>query len=382
MTEENQPAPQDPALDAFASAGYQIEGYNSTVPKEDEATATSKEGEVKNEVGNESHLTQGETPTSTNENTETEENTETKTQGQNDSFDESKYLEEISNSRFKTREELAEAISRSEQYDQLRDAYDKLEDHEPEFANSLVRELNSFVANGGDANTFINLVATDFDEMSEVDIVAAQMIAHNPNLTAKEASAYVIEKYKLDEDTFTEKEVGIGKIDLGMQASKARQEFQDIKKSVIDESNSGVNYEEWNEKNLDNWNESLTQEVFSIEKLEFELPDNLGTFEYQVTEQERDKLDDDVYDLIDEVGMEYNAENLEKAKQIAADTYFLQNKEKIINSIVQSAVSKVKEGSYKESHNPSPLPTEDTPNRDGEPLSREDMAAKLISRNW
>ncbi len=156
MTEENQPAPQDPALDAFASAGYQIEGYNSTVPKEDEATATSKEGEVKNEVGNESHLTQGETPTSTNENTETEENTETKTQGQNDSFDESKYLEEISNSRFKTREELAEAISRSEQYDQLRDAYDKLEDHEPEFANSLVRELNSFVANGGDANTFIN----------------------------------------------------------------------------------------------------------------------------------------------------------------------------------------------------------------------------------
>tara|TARA_R110000751_G_scaffold79121_2_gene159556 strand:+ start:2376 stop:3500 length:1125 start_codon:yes stop_codon:yes gene_type:complete len=370
---EDQKVPQDPALDAFASAGFQIEGYDSK--QEDAPDLAKSESEPLSE--------QGETPNQTDTDSSVAE-TEPSTESSENSFDESKFLEEISGDRFKNREELNEAIRRSEQFDDLRNAYDELEvksNREPEFANSLVKELNDFVSNGGDPNTFIKLISVDHESMSDVDIVAAQLLANNPNLTAQEAQTYVKEKYKLDEDVYAEKDNNIGKIDLRMQASKAKQEFTQIKeKALKDNTDNSFNYDEWNETNLKDWNEPLTNEVFSLEKLKFELPDGLGEFEYNVTEKERDSLDDKMYDLIEEIGMEYNQDNLVKAKQIAEDTFFLENKEKIINSIVQSAVSKIKEGNYKESHNPSPIPTEESSDTGGE--TRDEGIAKLIARNW
>jgi hypothetical protein len=356
----------NPALDAFAQAGYTIN---------DQSLETTND----NTPESESQSTQSETQTNVDESSQVE----SKTNDSENSFDENAFFEEISGGAYKTRDDLQNALRRADKFDELRNAYDELSNqpNEPEYASDLVKELNSFVSNGGDPNTFFKLVSANYDEMSDIDVLAQKMVTNNSTISMQEAKEYLVEKYRQNDEEYSEKEVKLGKIDLGMEANKARSEFSQLKQNALKENKNFISNEEWSENNLNQWNEPLTDEVFSVEKISIDLPDNLGTFEYNISEEDRDSLDDDIYDLIADTGMEYNQENLGKIRQIAADTFFLKNKDKIINSAISSAISKIKEGNYKESHNPSAIPDERVPNRDKE-LSREEAAATLIARNW
>ena len=362
------------ALDAFQQAGYTING--EATPQQNESLENNT---VDNTLESESQSTQSETQNNVDENSKDE----SQSNDENKGFNEGAYLEEISNGTYKTKEDLTDALARAGKFDELRNAYDELSNKssEPEYGSSVVKELDSFVKNGGDPNTFFKLISVNYDDMSDIDVLAQKMVTNNNSISKQEAKEYLVDKYKQSEDDFTEKEVKLGKIDLGMEANKARSEFGQLKNSALKENKSFISNEEWSKDNLEKWNEPLTNTVFSLEKISIDLPNELGSFEYNISEADRDALDDSIYDLISDTGMEFNEENQGKIKQIASDTFFLQNKEKIINAAISSAISKIKESNYKESHNPSTIPNEQVPSRDSE-LSREEVAAKLISRNW
>jgi hypothetical protein len=57
------------------------------------------------------------------------------------------------------------------------------------FAADIVKELNEFIANGGDAKQFFEYQATDYSKYSPADLIKAKLQHDNPELTPREVEA-------------------------------------------------------------------------------------------------------------------------------------------------------------------------------------------------
>ena len=126
-------------------------------------------------------------------------------------FDESKYLGEISGGMFNSLDELksADVFRKATEFDQLRQKYDELvgkEPEEPSFVNDQVKALNDYISKGGDLKTFIDVVSADYDSMSDMDVMIKSIMS-NYNFSEDQAKSFLTTSYNLDEDRFDEKEM-------------------------------------------------------------------------------------------------------------------------------------------------------------------------------
>jgi hypothetical protein len=125
-------------------------------------------------------------------------------------------------------------------------------------------------------------------EMDDLSAIKLETMNQYPNLSSEQVNKLVTSRYKLDEDVYSEEEVELSKIQLTIDADKARTGINDLRENFmlpVQKSSEEVGplFDE-------QWISNMKQEVDSIEALEFELGDN--TFSFGLNDDYKSKLVD------------------------------------------------------------------------------------------
>lgn len=227
-------------------------------------------------------------------------------------------------------------------------------------------------------------VLSEIDTMNESDIIKLKLAYDYPDLTPQEieeefASKYSIDK-DFDKDLLSDEEVAVKMKQLEKQEKavaremkkdvrEAREHLQSLKQDIsfpdilsqLQQSQQTVNTEEIVNQYLST--KQQEQEVSyqqAREVFEKSIEDGLKNFEgfninykdedvqfdgkYSLTQEDRTQLQETMksFDLESFYGSRYYKDGKYDTKQIAEDIYLLQNKDKIVNSMVTQAVSKAK----------------------------------------
>jgi hypothetical protein len=227
-------------------------------------------------------------------------------------------------------------------------------------------------------------VLSEIDTMNESDIIKLKLAYDYPDLTPQEieeefASKYSVDK-DFDKDLLSEDEVAVKTKQLEKQEKavaremkkdvrEAREHLQSLKQDIsfpdilsqLQQSQQTVNTEEIVNQYLST--KQQEQEVSyqqAREVFEKSIDDGLKNFEgfninykdedvqfdgkYSLTQEDRTQLQETMksFDLESFYGSRYYKDGKYDTKQIAEDIYLLQNKDKIVNSMVTQAVSKAK----------------------------------------
>lgn len=227
-------------------------------------------------------------------------------------------------------------------------------------------------------------VLSEIDTMNESDIIKLKLAYDYPDLTPQEieeefASKYSVDK-DFDKDLLSEEEVTVKMKQLEKQEKavaremkkdvrEAREQLQSLKQDIsfpdilsqLQQSQQTVNTEEIVNQYLST--KQQEQEVSyqqAREVFEKSIDDGLKNFEgfninykdedvqfdgkYSLTQEDRTQLQETMksFDLESFYGSRYYKDGKYDTKQIAEDIYLLQNKDKIVNSMVTQAVSKAK----------------------------------------
>lgn len=113
-------------------------------------------------------------------------------------------------------------------------------------------------------------------EMDDLSAIKLETMNQYPNLSPDQVDKLVTSRYKLDEDIHSEEEIELSKIQLTIDADKARAGINDLRENYMlpAQQSSGEAEPLFDEQ----WISNMKQEVDSIEALEFELGDTTFSF--------------------------------------------------------------------------------------------------------
>lgn len=104
----------------------------------------------------------------------------------------------------------------------------------PSYANEFTAKLDRFISETGRSHEeflFIENLNTEALQSSPIDAIRSKMALDNPSLSIDEIDLLVQDKYKLDEDEFTEREVQIGKARLKADSNEAIKSLNELKEN-------------------------------------------------------------------------------------------------------------------------------------------------------
>tara|TARA_R100001463_G_scaffold28695_4_gene65698 strand:- start:3092 stop:4237 length:1146 start_codon:yes stop_codon:yes gene_type:complete len=363
----------------FEDAGlpYQAPKTEETVENTEEVNPENTETEQVAEMVKEGDVVEGETPEVVSEETDSSE------------FDElsaDEYIDEMSNGMFKSEQEFKDSgiLELATEYDQLVDEYNQLlenSEKEPEFASDYVKGLNDFVLKGGDPKVYSEVVSVDYSQKSEFDVMKMSLKA-NDGLTDQEATEYLNNKYKLDEELYDATEMKLGAIELKRDSKRERENLVNLQKEAMTprtgtETQTGPTNEELayaDEQRIEKWDGVVTDEVNSVSDLKYDFG-----FEYSINEEQKDLIDDKVFNIISDSGLEFTPENVKNVKSMAMNLFIQENHEQMMKASYDFGVSQAQEQKIKSDHNPSAVP--ETEVRDSETkMTRSDHAIAMIER--
>jgi len=363
----------------FEDAGlpYQAPKTEETVENTEEVNPENTETEPVAEMVKEGDVVEGETPEVVSEETDSSE------------FDElsaDEYIDEMSNGMFKSEQEFKDSgiLELATEYDQLVDKYNQLLDEsekEPEFASDYVKGLNDFILKGGDPKVYSEVVSVDYSQKSEFDVMKMSLKA-NDGLTDQEATEYLNNKYKLDEELYDATEMKLGAIELKRDSKSERENLVNLQKEAMTprtgtENQTGPTDEELSyaeEQRIDKWDGVVTEKVNSVSDLKYDFG-----LEYSISEEQKDEIDDKVFNIISDSGLEFTSENVENVKSMAMNLFIQENHQQMMKASYDFGISQAQEQKIKSDHNPSAVP--ETEVRDSETkMSRSDHAIAMIER--
>ena len=228
-------------------------------------------------------------------------------------------------------------------------------------------------------------VLSELDKMDESDILKLRLAYEYPDLTPQEIEEEFASKYSVDKDfdesLMTEEEIAAKRKQVEKQEKVLARElkkdvreakdylqtlkqdisFPDILSQFQEQSQPSVNTEEVVSQYLKTQEEEQTKAYEQARQMyEQSIETGLNAFEgfnvnykdeevqfdgkYALTPEEKAQLQNDLkaFDLESFYGPRYYKDGKYDTKQLAEDVYFLQNRDKIVNSMVTQAVSKAK----------------------------------------
>jgi hypothetical protein len=266
----------------------------------------------------------------------------------------------------------------------------------PEFANDYVKRMNEHVLAGGSAQQFAKVQGIDVDNMGTVDLLATELMWNNPELSRKDAEAYLERKFpdSLDEDG----NLDPNDVTLKVDATKAAKAIKEIQAEDTLIPQGGMTEEEWNEKQeaklqedhkayeeetakrMEAWMQPVEDEMANLEKNGVVIPltDDKGfKFAFDGDEAYKNQLIERVDRTLMDMGTSYK-ENPKAAKQLM-EMFFKNDR---FNEIVKAASIKgansANEEWFKKVHNPSVLQKGDQPTGSGNAVPTGEEALKKI----
>lgn len=146
-----------------------------------------------------------------------------------------------------------------------------------------VAAINKFVKETGknpeDWFTYQSMNTSEMDDLAAVKI---NLATEYPSLSDKEIDLLISSKYKLDEDKYDDTEVQYSKLQLKIDAEKAKREIESIRASF---AAPAAKTETSTSKTIfsEEWMDTMGREVQELESIEFELSKD-KTFKFGVTD--------------------------------------------------------------------------------------------------
>ena len=228
-------------------------------------------------------------------------------------------------------------------------------------------------------------VLSEIDKMDEADILKLRLAYEYPDLTPQEIEEEFASKYSVDKDfdesLMTDDEIAAKRKQIEKQEKAIARElkkdvreakdylqtlkqdisFPDILSQFQEQAQPSVNTEEIVSQYLKTQEEEQAKAYEQARQMyEQSIETGLNAFEgfnvnykdeevqfdgkYALTPEEKAQLQNDLkaFDLESFYGPRYYKDGKYDTKQLAEDVYFLQNRDKIVNSMVTQAVSKAK----------------------------------------
>jgi hypothetical protein len=265
-----------------------------------------------------------------------------------------------------TKDKLSEYEAKLQQKDE---ALNSIGDPYSSFADEAILKANEIKKQNKDLSTSVafKLASTDVDNLSDDDVLVMQRIIENPHYEGQEGlmKEIVDEDYGLisdkDEDELTDadkRRIERQKTRKGMDAKKAREALKSMsdvqapqKKDVEQEYQEKVkNYIPQAEKLIDEQVDKLT---IGKDEYEHEIDSSFKDFLKKDNNLAR-TLAKSGYDLS-------NPQEVQKVVDWVKNLYFAQNKDKVINDVVEQERARMRDQQHKEVHNPKETDKKEKP---------------------
>lgn len=258
-----------------------------------------------------------------------------------------------------------------------------------EWENEVAKEIYENLTNGNISDVadilYEQKVLSELDKMDESDILKLKIAYDFPDLSPEEIEEEFASKYSVDRDfdesLMTDSEIAAKNKQIEKQEKAIARElkkdvreakdylqtlkqdisFPDILSQFQEQSQQSVNPEEVVSQYLKSQEEEQSKVYQQAREMyENSIADGLKNFEgfnvnykdeevqfdgkYSLSPEEKMQLQNDLkdFDLESFYGPRYYKDGKYDTKQLAEDIYFLQNRDKIVNSMVTQAVSKAK----------------------------------------
>ena len=155
-----------------------------------------------------------------------------------------------------------------------------------------VKAIADFVEETGrDPYDWFRYQSINPSEMDDLSAVKMQLAVDYPNLSNEDINLLVASKYKVDEDIYSDDEVRLAKIQLKIDADKAKQDISKLRENY----RMPVKQEEPAQADVqspidENWIRTMSQEVDALEALTFDL--NGQEFNFGLNDQYKSSLKD------------------------------------------------------------------------------------------
>ncbi len=155
-----------------------------------------------------------------------------------------------------------------------------------------VKAIADFVEETGrDPYDWFRYQSINPSEMDDLSAVKMQLAVDYPNLSNEDINLLVASKYKVDEDIYSDDEVRLAKIQLKIDADKAKRDIEKLRENY----RMPVKREEPAQAEVqspidENWIRTMSQEVDSLEALTFQLGDQ--EFNFGLNDQYKSSLKD------------------------------------------------------------------------------------------
>jgi hypothetical protein len=182
-------------------------------------------------------------------------------------------------------ERLGVSIDSIEQLTQI------LEAQKSPSIDERVKAIADFVEETGrDPYDWFRYQSINPSEMDDISSVKLQMAVDYPNLSNEDIDLLVKSKYKVDEDLYSDEEIRLSKIQLKIDADKAKREIEKLRENYRMPVKQEVSREEVQSPIDENWIRTMSQEVDSLEALSFQLGDQ--EFNFGINDQYKSSLKD------------------------------------------------------------------------------------------
>jgi hypothetical protein len=182
-------------------------------------------------------------------------------------------------------ERLGVSIDSIEQLTQL------LEAQKSPSIDERVKAIADFVEETGrDPFDWFRYQSINPSEMDDISSVKLQMAVEYPNLSNEDIDLLVKSKYKVDEDLYSDEEIRLSKIQLKIDADKAKRDIEKLRENYRMPVKQEVSREEVQSPIDENWIRTMSQEVDSLEALSFQLGDQ--EFNFGINDQYKSSLKD------------------------------------------------------------------------------------------
>lgn len=155
-----------------------------------------------------------------------------------------------------------------------------------------VKAIADFVEETGrDPYDWFRYQSINPSEMDDLSAVKMQLAVDYPNLSNEDINLLVASKYKVDEDIYSDDEVRLAKIQLKIDADKAKRDIEQLRENY----RMPVKQEDPAQAEVqspidENWIRTMSQEVDALEALTFQLGDQ--EFNFGLNDQYKSSLKD------------------------------------------------------------------------------------------
>ena len=229
-------------------------------------------------------------------------------------------------------EKLGVSIDSLEQLTQL------LEAQKSPSIDERVKAIADFVEETGrDPYDWFRYQSINPSEMDDISAVKLQFAVDYPNLSNEDIDLLVKSKYKVDEDLFSDEEIRLSKIQLKIDADKAKRDIDKLRENYRMPVKQEASQEEVQSPIDENWIRTMSQEVDSLESLSFQLGDQEFNFgindQYKSSLKDKNARLDEFFDqYVDDSGS-WNFELLNSHRAL------VDNIDEIVNSIYKQGLS-------------------------------------------